>query len=469
MGYSSIIRAFGGALIFLAVFMTAPLAIALTVGEKSADDYLFAAAITMFCGGALTVMGGADHKTEDFRGAILFILLWWIIAPIFAGLPFLLAGGTFFDAYFEAVSAMTTTGAWLSVEGARAELAGMFWRALLQWIGGLASLSIAAAIFIRPAFIGIDTLLPPFARGDKDSNIYALRRAAISFGGAYCLFTTGVAVVLASVGAPVWDSIVMALSVAASGGFIPDENGRLTGYSFAVIGALAPFIILSGANFVLLARAMRGGVGRNKDVETRVYVSAVILVGFVMWLAAGAGDLDLIPAQIFNAASLFSTNGVIIGEAPPLPLALVTVIIGGSAVSTAGGLKILRWLVIFSRIREEIRRLITPNGVFGKSNVANELGVWIHFLVFTMTLGVIILAISLGGHAFPVSSTAAIAALANAGPVIELAVADMAGAQFDGYAMFDAPVRAILCASMILGRLETVVALAIFNAAFWRS
>lgn len=469
MGYSSIIRAFGVALLGLGLFMFAPFIVALSFGEKSADDYLFAAAITIFIGGALTVMGGADHKTADFRGAILFILLWWIIAPVFGGLPFLLGDGTFFDAYFEAVSALTTTGAWLSDEGARASLAGMFWRALLQWIGGLASLSIAAAIFIRPDFIGIDTLLPPFARGDKDSNLHALRRAAVSFSGVYCLFTALMAVLLGIGGAPLWDCVIMALSITASGGFIPAQDG-VSSYSFGVIGALAPFIILSGANFILLARSLRGRIGRNKDVETGIYVIAIVLVGVIMWLAAGAGDLDLIPAQIFNAASLFSTNGVIIGEAPPLPLALVTVIIGGSAVSTAGGLKILRWLVVFSRVREEINRLITPNGVFGKSRVANELGIWIHFLVFTMTLGAITLAISLGGHAFHISSAAAIAALANAGPVIELAMTDMIdGAAFDGYALFDWPVRAVLCAAMILGRVETVVALAIFNSAFWRS
>ena len=142
----------------------------------------------------------------------------------------------------------------------------------------------------------------------------------------------------------------------------------------------------------------------------------------------------------------------------------MTVIIGGSAVSTAGGFKILRWLVIIRRSREEIRRLITPKGVFGKSNIANEFGVWIHFLGFTIILGALTLFITLDGHSFDLAATAATAIFANAGPVIGI----VEGAE-TGYEVFSAPTRILLCAGMILGRLEAVVALAIFNVAFWRS
>ncbi len=457
------LRAFGGALVVVAGLMLVPCATALASAETSAGAFLFAAVITAMTGAGAIIGAAGSPSRSDFRDAVTVILAWWIVTPVFAGLPFMLTGAGPLDAYFEAVSAMTTTGAWISDAAATETNAGMVWRAILQWLGGVASLAIGAAIFIRPAFIGIDTLLPPFAAGDEGSSLQAIRKGAAAFLGVYVALTIAAFIAQLAAGADVVRAAVASMSVVASGGFLGRPEG-LDGQSAAAMALLAPFVVLSGANFIFLTRMIQGAAARTRDVETGVYLVAILVVGVVFWIAAGAGDLDLVPAQIFNSASLFSTNGYILGEGPTLPFALVTVIIGGSAVSTAGGFKILRWMVIFRRAREEIRLLVTPRAVFGKSSVANEFGVWIHFLVFTLTLGVMILLITLAGHSFELAATAATAVLANAGPVIFLAEDGEAG-----YAVFDAPVRLLLCAGMILGRLEAVVALAVFNRAFWRS
>ena len=462
MGQASIIRAFGFALIILGAAMLVPYFIALGSEEAHAEVYLFGAALTIFIGSGAFLASSDRRMPADLRGAVVLILLWWIVAPIFAAIPFLLTEYTPLDAYFEALSAITTTGAWLSIEGAVASPSGMIWRAQLQWLGGLASLAIAAAIFIRPAFIGIDTLLPPFSRGDRASYIKAIQNAAFGFLWVYLLITVLCFGTQMLAGMPILQASVVAMSAVSSGGFVPHADG-LGHYPFAVTGTLLPFIILGGANFVLITRLLRGSARRNRDVESGVYLLAIAIVGVVYWIANGAGDIDLIPAQIFNAASLFSTNGYLVGDMPTLPLALITVIIGGSAVSTAGGFKILRWLVIFQRAREEVRLLVTPKGVFGKSAIANELGVWIHFLVFTMTLGAMMLFLTLAGHSFELSAATATGILANAGPVIVLAES---GAD---YQIFNGPIKILLCIGMILGRLEAVVALAIINHAFWRS
>lgn len=208
---------------------------------------------------------------------------------------------------------------------------------------------------------------------------------------------------------------------------------------------------------------MKGEREKLRDIETGAYLMIVIWAAVLFWVTAGAGDIVLLGPQLFNAASLVTTNGYMIGEPPPLLTCLVTAIIGAAAVSTAGGFKVLRWLVIMRRAREELRRLISPGAVFGRRRVANELGVWIHFLVFTMTLAFLLMALSIGGHPFDLAAAAATAALANAGPLISLA-ADHA----DGYAVFEEPLRWLLIVGMILGRLEGAVALALVNRAFWR-
>ena len=180
------------------------------------------------------------------------------------------------------------------------------------------------------------------------------------------------------------------------------------------------------------------------------------------WIVSGNNDGSLFQ-HFYNAASLLSTNGIIIGNAPPLPIILVTVMIGGAAVSTAGGFKILRWLVIMRRANEELSRLAEPRAVFGKRRVANELGVWIHFLVFTFMLALLLVVLSTAAVPFELVITAAVSAIANAGPLVYLADGGV-----DGYAVFAEPYRLVLAAVMILGRLEAAVALALFNRWLWR-
>jgi trk system potassium uptake protein TrkH len=453
---------FGAALIALGLAMAGPYLLALAQGRGEAGAYLFGGGLTVFFGAACVLLSSDRRLPKDLRSALLLVLLWWVIAPFFASIPLALAGAAFGDAYFESVSALTTTGAWLSNEAILANPPGLLWRAELQWMGGLASVAIAAAIFIRPAFIGIDTLLPPFSRGDRDSHLRPLRNAVTVFAGPYLLVTAAAVLSLLLAGLGAFEAFILGLSTVASGGIVPHEAG-LSGYSSGVHLTLFPFILLSGANFVLIARALRGEARRTQDTETWSYLIIAFAVGAMFWVLLGAGDLSGIPAQIFNSASLLSTNGALLGEAPRLPAALITAIIGGAAVSTAGGFKIVRWLVIMRRAREEIRRLVTPHGVFGASRITNELGVWMHFLVFTMTLAGLVLAVTAGGHSLEIAVTTATSILSNTGPLLALAE----GGE-DGYAMFNWQLRTILVVGMILGRLEAVAALALINRAFWR-
>lgn len=462
MAWVGILRSFAAMLFTIALALVPPALLAFATGAPGLGAYVFAIAAAAFVGGGAYAASIGRRSPAGFRGALIVILIWWTAIPVFAAIPIMAEGLSFADAYFETVSAMTTTGAWLSHEGALASASGALWRAELQWLGGLASLAIAAAIFIRPAFIGIDTLLPPFSRGDRDSFLRPLRNAVVSFAGVYAIVTLAAFSAIALAGASTFDAAILAMTTAASGGFIPHLEG-IGAYPLGVLISISFFTLLGGVNFVLIARIVKGQKERLRDLETGAFLLIVVWAAVLFWVSAGAGDVDLIIPQFFNAASLMTTNGYMIGEAPPLLVALVTAIIGAAAVSTAGGFKVLRWLVIMRRAREEIRRLITPSGVFGARRVANELGVWMHFLVFTLTLAGLLLALSIGGHSFELAAAASTAALSNTGPLIALA-----DAAASGYAVFSEPLRWLLLAGMILGRLEAAVALALINRAFWR-
>ncbi|MEO1251004.1 MAG: potassium transporter TrkG [Pseudomonadota bacterium] len=463
MGLTSVLRGLAAVLAAIAVAMVPPFLLALSGGEAIAGPFLFAIIATVFGAAGLRAASIGKRPPSDFRGALLIILLWWTVAPAFAAIPFALDGMTPPDAYFEAIAALTTTGGWISHETATASPAAMLWRAELQWLGGFASIAIAAAIFIRPAFIGIDTLLPPFSRGDKGNFMRPLRNAITAFASTYGVLTFLAFGAFAATGATTLDAVVLAMSGVATGGFAP-AGVDISGASLAMQLVTFAVIIVSASNFVVLARFVRGAKGRGRDVEGRAYFAIIISVGVLFWLLAGAGDIRLIAQQIFNSASMLSTTGFVVGEAPPVPVALVTAIIGGAAVSTAGGFKILRWLVIMRRAYEELRRLAEPSAVFGKRRVSNEMGVWIHFLVFTMTLAALTVVLMFGGERFELAATAAVSALANTGPLIYLVDG---GA--DGYAAFGEGYRWALAGAMVLGRLEAAVALVLFNRWFWRT
>ena len=463
MGLTTIFRVFAIMLFAVAALMLVPALIALTEAADHAGAYFFGAVVTTTFAVLCYAASVARRSRVDFRGVLIIVLAWWTVVPIFAALPFLLEGMTFSDAYFETVAAITTTGGWLSSEAAVQSVAGAVWRALLQWIGGLVSLSVAAAIFIRPAFIGTDTLLPPFAHGEYASYLRPIKNAVTVFFPVYLILTVAAFCVFSLAGLPFFDASIMALSLLASGGFVPGANDP--GFAASIVPALIfPFLLISAINFSLIVWMFKPGKVSWRDQESMTFLALVFILGLLFWLLAtrhsGSGLLE----QVFNAASFLSTNGVFIGEHPPLIFVLVTAIIGGAAVSTVGGFKILRWIVIMRRAREEVRRLVVPNGVFGERTIANEFGVWMHFIVFTLTLASLVLVISIGGANFELAATAATAALSNTGPLIYLATENV-----DGFNTFNTPVRWFLLVGMILGRLEAVVALALFNLAFWRA
>jgi len=468
MGAAAILRAFGFALMIVGAGMVIPFTFAESTGSGAGGPYLFGLLTSFLVGAGFYVAAGSARPRVDFRGGLLLAFLWWTGAPVLGAVPFVLSGFGLAEAYFEAVSALTTTGAWLYPERLAIDPAGQLWRAVMQWLGGLASISIAAAIIVRPVFFGLETLQLPFSRGERASYLHSLRNALKTFVWIYGALTFTCFLLLAMTGLRQFDAAVFALSLVSSGGMVPG-GGSFATADLAVVLIAVPFMVLSGANFIVLSFAARGAIRKVRDSETVTFLWMIVGVGFLFWFLAGAGDVDLVIEQLFNAASLLSTHGALIGEAPPFAVAAVAALIGGASISAAGGIKVLRWLVIFRRAREEIRGLISPNEVQRRTVIEEEFGVWMHFLVFTLLLAAVVLMLMLSGHGFPVATAAATAALSNTGPLLIYGVETpdvLVLARYDIFATVD---QLLLCAVMILGRIEAVAILALINPAFWRS
>jgi len=465
MSYANIAYSLGVLILVIAFAALGPAGLAAARGETvAAQAYLVGAALSALGGGGL-VLAFRDARGGGIKSAALFLTLAWCVTPVFAGLPFLALGFSPIDAYFEAASALTTTGAWLSKAGARETLHGALWRAELLWIGGLGSLAAAAAIFTQPEALGVDVPRPPFARDGEISALRAIRVASRRLAPAYVILTAICFALLWLGGAPVSDAMILALSTLSTGGLAPAEGGVHAYRAPVVEATLFAFMLIGAANFTFYWHVLTGRArDARMDGEGIAIVAAAGLGGLVLCVSPGGGGLENLWPNLFAAASAVSTTGYGMAEVdPPLGPMLGLALVGGAAISTAGGLKWARLLVLLRRVREEIWRLNHPSGVLGPTEALGGLSVWIYFSAFTLQFVALILGVAAFGHEFEVAAAAACAAIANTGPLLALA-----GERTGDYDVFEPAARAILALGMIAGRIGSVAALALFSRAFWR-
>ncbi|MEL6365559.1 MAG: hypothetical protein AAFR11_12055 [Pseudomonadota bacterium] len=459
MNWSALARAFFLALGVFALACLPPAFVAVAAEERNA--YLLSACAIGAVAGAGALAAPRRRGDSRFREGMLFAVGLWFVVPVFAAAPMAMTGLSLVDAYFDAVSAVTTTGLWRRPDAVYGDNAAVLYRALLSWLGGFGTLAVIAAVLLKREFGGVNVRTPSvFAAGEKGV-FPAAGRLAGAFTVPYLILTFGLAAALGAAGAGGFDALILALGAAASSGAIVDPEA-LAQQPAAVLAILAVGQALGAVSFFFTALLVTGRSPRI-DEETGAFIAVVAVVAAAFWLYEPAAGLTRFAEHLFNANGLFSTNGLILGAPPPITPTLVAACIGGSVLSTAGGLKLARWLSVFRRARRELRRLATPEAVARTPRNRDALGVWVHFTAFVFVLAALVLALASGGAELPDAAIGAVAAFANVGPL-----AAQAGESFVAAAETPAATIALIIA-MALGRLDAVAALAILTRAFWRS
>ena len=488
MRYSTCFISLGWLLIACAVAVIIPVLAGLIFGEGQAvRAFLAGGVISAFAGGAsLFALRGAVMRARRHE-LLLTIVMAWAVVPFFAAMPFLLSGATetFSNAYFEAVSGLTTTGATIfsSIDALPRSI--VLWRALLQWIGGFSGLAIVIAVYPVLNIGGMQLFNNQLPHGEGESLLDRVRGVLLATWQVYLLLTFICMILLWVTGIPFFDAICLAFSTLSTGGFMP-RDGTLSVYSSRLTEiVLIPFMALAALNFTL-HRAFLDGRSKvyGADPETRrflmfVMVATVLLaVGIKIGLGAGGDDYSLIEALrngFFTAVSMVSTTGFITGDASAFPLTVVLLImplilIGGATGSTAGGLKMMRTWILTLHGDREFWLLAHPHGVvnksFGGNPVSSEViaSVWALFVLFIISLCAITLALTAAGLDLQSATSAAAASLSNTGPALALMSPDL-----PGYWAISEFGRWVICFSMILGRLEVLPLLVLLTTAFWRS
>jgi trk system potassium uptake protein len=461
--------------------MAVPAAADFLAGDPHWRAFVLSAIVTIVAGG-LTAIACADGGQAGLgiRQSFLLTTGVWALFPLFGALPFMFGapGASFTDAYFEAMSGLTTTGATVFVGLEQMPAGTLLWRGLQQWFGGI-GIVIVAMVFLPTLRVGGMQLFRSEAFDTLGKILPRAGEIAASVTYVYLSMTVGCFVMYVWAGLGSFDALVHAMTTVSTGGF--------SNYD-ASFGALPPaaeyvaslFMILASLPFLRYVQLLAGS-GRPMLTDSQIHFFLLIMgVATALMVAYTLAGHPVGPEQSFREA-LFNVISIVTGTgfasvdyAAWGSFAAVTFfvlgLIGGCSGSTTCSVKVFRYQLVLAAINDQIRQLHNPHRVFtlryqGR-RVPEEVlnSVIAFFMMFFLTLGIIaVLLVMLGLQPITAISGAA-TALANVGPGL--------GPEIGPAGNFSAmPDRAkwVLSAAMLIGRLELLSVYVLFTAAFWRA
>ncbi len=470
----------GRILIVLAILMLAPAIIDWRSGLENGIAFLHSAALTGVVGGALTLAtGNALGRAMDTRQAYLLTAAIWALVPFFAALPFWIGapGLSLNNAYFEAVSGITTTGSTV-IFGLDELPAGMnLWRGMLNWLGGL-GIAFIAMIFLPLMRVGG---MQFFRTEGFDTFGKALPRAtdiARQLLFVYTLLTMACIATYSAIGMAALDAVIAGFATIATGGFTPtDTSFNKFGPAAEYFGAL--YMILGSLPYIRYVQLVNGqALPLWQDSQARAYLRwlAYAVLSVTAWRVWTTGDAlePTFRQALFNLTSIVSSTGFFSGSFPTwggfmLVVAFVVGVVGACSGSSAAGLSVFRVQLVIAVLRREIRRIGNPSSVdpiryAGRPVGEDVLDALILFVSgYILILGLMSVLMTLLG----VDTISAIFAVWTSignigygfGPLVE-----RTGTFID----FPPAGIAIMSLCMILGRLGLLAILVMVLPSFWR-
>lgn len=465
----------------LAVMMIIPAIADIVSGNPDWQVFAVASGVTLFIGVSLSLTSQAGGASLSVRQAFIFTTMSWVVLTTFAALPFAFSklNLSFTDAFFEAMSGITTTGSTIIVDLAAAPRGLLLWRALLQWLGGIGIIVMALAVMPLLRVGGMQL----FRMESSDLSEKALPRAAqiaAAIAAIYGVLTMIWVALLWYAGMSGFDSVVHAMTTIATGGF-SNYNTSIGHFNSAAIDVIVIVgMIIGSLPFLLYLMVLQGKPGNLlHDSQVHLFLTTlaviVVLVAGWLWLENGEEPLYALRLAAFNVVSImtgtgYATAGFDKWGSFAIPVFFFIMFIGGCAGSTTCGIKIFRFQILYSAARMQFYNLAQPHGVFipyyNRRPIPEDVigSVLSFFFVFFATY--IGLAILLGmlGLDFITSVSAAAAAISNVGP----GLGPIVGPEGNYQKLPDAA-KWILSIGMLLGRLELFTVMVLFTRSFWRA
>ena len=448
----------GKVLIGYSILIIIPFIVGLFFKEL-AFSFLLTGVITFLAGFLLS-----NIKTNNShlyaRDGFKIVTISWIIISLIGSIPiFTDTNVTIIDSIFEAVSGFTTTGASIFKDVEHLPKSILFWRDFMHFIGGMGVLAFVMAIIPLAKNDKSMYLLKAEMPGPTVSKLVpSLKRTLYYLYGIYFALTISEFIILLISGMSIFDSLLISMGTAGTGGFSPLNTSLATYTEFSKI-IVTIFMFLFGINFnlyfLLLIKDFKSII---KSEELRVYVGLYLFTVFLLFinsLSLFANVEETLLNSFFNTSSFISSTGYSIGNVNIYPTIcrvwiLFIMVVSACAGSTCGGFKISRLILIFKVIKRDILKIVHPNSVKiitfeGKKVEEETLNNTKSFMFLYIILILLILFIvSIDGFSFETSLNAVFTTFGNVGLYFEI----------PDFALFSDLSKIVMCLGMLLGRLE---------------
>ena len=468
-------------LIVLGAAMLAPYLLQILF-EEGSHSFISASFVTIFIG-VLFILANLEKEFKlNLRQTFLFSSLAWIMVATFGSLPFLLSTQefSFSEAFFESMSGITTTGATIITDLDNSPKSILLWRAIMQWLGGIGIVVMAITILPLLKVGGMQL----FKMEGPDSTEKILPRTievATIIISTYIILTLICGFFYWVFGMTIFDSISHAMTTIATGGFSThnDSIGFFKSSNIEIVASI--FIILGSIPFISYLKFSQG----NKkiffqDVQIRgliylLFISTIIMFFYLLLINYESNLFDKIRISSFNVISILSGTGYVTDDFGlwgkfSLIFFLLLMFIGGCAGSTACGIKIFRLQMLLIFLKNQIKKLISPNSViitkYNNQKISDNFinSVIIFIFTFLFIFLIIAMLLSISGLDFITSISGAASSISNVGP----GLGDIIGPN-GNYKNIPDISKWILSAGMLLGRLELFAVLVLFFPSFWRN
>ena len=444
-------------------------------------NFILSGFITFVIGCFMFFLAADKNGELRTKDGFIITIFFWTVLGFFGSLPFYLAnleGVTYIDSLFESISGLTTTGATVFVGLDDMPRSLLFYRQLLQWLGGMGIIVLAVAVLPLLGVGGMQLYKAETPGPMKDSKLTPrITETAKALWFVYVSMTISCAILYKYFGMSWFDAVGHAFSTISIGGFSTHDANFAFFDNSSLRWTAIIFMVIAGINFALhyLAWTKKRLLHYFYDSEVKLYLSLLVSTALITYLTLLFSDNvydEMLVDSAFQAVSIGTTTGFLTSNYSNWPLfvpimLLIAAFIGACAGSTGGGIKVIRALILIRQGSSEITKLIHPNAVvtikFGKKSLDPRVSesVWGFFAVYVATFLIILMFLLSQNNDFLTAFSAVGATLNNLGPGL--------GAVSENYKDITDGSKIALCLSMLLGRLEIFTLLLLFTPAFWRN
>ena len=465
---------------FLGAVMSLPMLLDLYDGNGHWFVFAEAGVITVLAGGFIA-LACSNGKSEglDIQKTFLLTTTVWVALPFFGALPFYFGAtqASIVDAFFEAVSGLTTTGSTVFSGLETLPRGLLLWRGILQWLGGI-GIIVVAMVFLPELRVGGMQVFRAEAFDTMGKILPRATAIAAQISGIYMFITLACFTAYLAVGLDIFDAFVHALTTVSTGGF-SNYDASFGTFSGPAEYVATVFMLLAALPFVRYVQMINGNmfaIFSDSQVRSFLIVIAVLvgMTSFVLVSVFPHHHEQALREALFNIVSIISGTGYASVDYMAWGGFLISMfffigLIGGCAGSTACSVKIFRYQIMLASIKSQLQRIHSPNGVFvprfdGRpisEDVLNS--VMSFFVIFFVSLGGLAILLGMTGLDFVTALSGAATAIANIGP----GLGDTIGPA-GNFSQLNDVAKWLLIAGMLVGRLELMAVYILFTIKFWR-